>query len=87
MRRLEINDKAKPQGEKRREGKKTLGKLVRQLSPVLAIASFVIALFFISFNLTGNSIGGLTQENFRLAGTILFVLGLVFVFVYFKNKK
>ena len=54
---------------------------------VLSIASFVVALFFISFNLTGYSIGGLTQNSSTLISSGLFVLGLVFAFFHFKNKK
>ena len=70
------------------KARKNSGGLQKRLTFAgLTIASFVIALLFISFNLTGYSIGGLTQENFRFAGTILFLLGLVFVFFYFKNKK
>lgn len=53
----------------------------------LAIGSFVIALFFISFSLTGYAIGELTQENFGWISTSLFILGLVFAFFYFKNKE
>ena len=54
---------------------------------ILAIGSFAIALFFVSFSLTGYAIGGLTQENSRWISTSLFILGLVFSFFYFKNKK
>jgi len=53
----------------------------------LAIGSFTMALFFISLNLTGYAIGVLSQENSRFVGTSLFILGLVFTFFYFKNKK
>ncbi|MCK4647760.1 hypothetical protein KAT24_02415 [Candidatus Pacearchaeota archaeon] len=53
----------------------------------LSIASFIGALFFISFNLTGYATGGLAQENFRWISTSLFILGLIFTFFYFKNKK
>ncbi len=79
-------ERVKP-GEKEGGRKKTLGTLVSKFSPALTIVTFAIALFFISFNLTGYSIGGLTQESFRWISTSLFILGLVFVFVYFKNKR
>ncbi len=67
---------------------KRRGKLERRLGfASLSIISFAIALFFISFSLTGYAVGELTQENSRLIGTSLFILGLVFTFFYFKNKK
>ena len=79
-------EKIKPLKKGRKE-KKNLGRLVRKFSPVFAIVSFVIALFFISFSLTGYAVVGLTQENSRFISTILFIFGLVFAFFYFKNKK
>lgn len=68
---------------------KKRGKGLEKYFPlaILAIGSFAIALFFISFNLTGYVAGGLTQENSRWISTSLFILGLVFAFFYFKNKK
>jgi len=54
---------------------------------ILAIGSFIGALFFISFNLTGSIIVESTQNNFTFGGISLFILGLVFTFIYFKNKK
>ena len=54
---------------------------------VLAIGSFIAALFFVSFSLTGSTIAELTSNNLNLAGLGLFFLGLVFTFVYFKNKR
>jgi len=67
---------------------KKRGKLERNLGfASLSIISFTIALFFISSSLTGYAVGELTQENSRLIGTSLFILGLVFTFFYFKNKK
>jgi len=53
----------------------------------LSIISLVFALFFSIFSLTGYSIRALAEESFRLGGVALFVLGLVFAFLYFKNKK
>jgi len=53
----------------------------------LSMAFLLSALFFSIFSLTGYSIRGLAEESFRLGGVALFVLGLVFAFFYFKNKK
>jgi len=54
---------------------------------VLSISSLVFALIFASFSLTGYSVLELTQNNSRFIGTIFFILGLVFAFVYFKRRK
>lgn len=54
---------------------------------ILAIISLVGALFFVSFNITGNAIGELSYDNVSLIGTGLFILGLVFAFVFFKGKE
>ncbi len=62
--------------------------LQRKLSfAILAIISFVVALFFISFNLTGYIILGQAKNNLGFFAAAFFVLGLVFVFFYSKNKK
>ena len=53
----------------------------------LAVGSFIGALFFISFSLTGSAIMESTRDDFNLMGLGLFILGLVFTFVYFRNKK
>ncbi len=66
-------------------GRKNLeGKFV---FPILSIVFLLSALIFTSFSLTGYSIVGLTQNNFRFIGTGLFIFGLVFAFLYFKKKE
>ena len=63
-------------------------KLEKHLNfAIPAIASFLGALFFISFNLTGNVVGEVSQNNSNWISLILFVLGMVFAFFYFKNKN
>ena len=68
---------------------KTKGKgLERKFGlAMISMASLLSALFFTSVSLTGYSVKGLTEESFRLGGVVLFVLGLVFAFFYFKGKK
>jgi len=64
------------------------GKLERSFGfAIVAMASFLGALFLISFNLTGNVIGGVSQNNSNWISVVLFVLGMVFSFLYFKNKN
>jgi len=54
---------------------------------ILSIASLVFAFVFTSVSLTGYSVFELTQNNSRFVGTIFFILGLVFAFVYFKKRR
>lgn len=60
--------------------------LERRVYSVVSIISLIGALFFISFNVTGNSIGNLSRDDFSLFGMGLFTLGLV-AFIFFKSKK
>jgi len=59
----------------------------RSLFSVLSIVFLIASLFFVSFSLTGNAIANLGSDNLTLAGTGLFVLGLVFAFFYVQEKK
>lgn len=51
-----------------------------------SIICLIGSLFFVSFNLTGNSIGDLNKGDFSLLGIGLFVIGLM-AFILFKSKK
>jgi len=51
---------------------------------LISIVSFLVGIFFLSPNLTGNVIGNLTQTTSNWTGGILFVLGIVGVF-YFRK--
>jgi len=71
-----------------KKSKRKKGGLERRLGfATLAIATLVIALFFVSFNLTGYVIGKLAQNHLTLLGISLFILGLIFAFFYFRKKK
>ena len=59
----------------------------RYVFAAVAIASFIGALLFISFDLTGSVVMGQARTNLSFWAAGLFVLGLIFVFCYFKNKK
>ncbi len=53
----------------------------------ISVVSLISALFLISINLTGNSIGNLNENNMPFVGTVLFVLGLgAFLFSKIKTK-
>ena len=54
---------------------------------ILAITSLLAALGFVSMSLTGNVIGGLEQNDSKWMGLCFFICGLIFSFIYLKNKK
>ncbi len=90
----EMKDYRRIKGKKRsiRSKMDSLNPKKRSLEKrfVFAILSMVFllsALFFSAFSLTGYSVSWLTNESFRFGGVILFALGLVFAFFYFKGKK
>ena len=60
--------------------------LERSLFAAVSIITLVASLFFISFNLTGNSVGNLSGNVLSLIGLGLFVLGIV-AFIFFKTRK
>ncbi|MDD5012149.1 MAG: hypothetical protein PHQ66_00675 [Candidatus Nanoarchaeia archaeon] len=53
----------------------------------LSITSLAFALIFISLNLTGNAIGGITLNDSRWISICFFLCGLLFAFFYLRNKK
>jgi hypothetical protein len=53
----------------------------------VAIISLISALTLVSFNITGNAIGGIGYNHVSLIGTCLFILGLVFAFLFVNNKN
>jgi len=59
----------------------------RGLFSILSIVFLLASLFFVSFSLTGNAIANLSADNMTLAGTGLFILGLVFAFFYIQEKR
>jgi hypothetical protein len=73
--------------------KDRLSQIIEKLSQrrsffsLLSIIFLIASLFFVSFRLTGNAIVNLSSDNLTLAGTGLFVLGLVFAFFYIQEKK
>jgi hypothetical protein len=87
-------------GEKRIEKKlnsvkKTLEQLtipkpnpnIRYKYAIISILSFVFALFFLSFNLTGFAISSNNPNDFRWLGSCFFLCGLTFTFIYLRNKN
>lgn len=60
---------------------------VEESLAVIGVAGFILALFFLSTNLTGKVIGNLSTNNSTIIGIGLLVIGLVAGFFYLKNRK
>jgi len=65
-----------------KEGKTLEHKFI----PVLAGASVIVALFFLSPNLTGNAVGNLVKSDSNIIGAVLFVLGIAGLFISFRKR-
>lgn len=61
-------------------------KLERDIGRMTIIISFLISIFFLSFNLTGNVISNLSLKTSNIIGLIFSFIGLVGGFFYFRNK-
>lgn len=48
---------------------------------------FVVSIFLISTNVSGNVIKGLNSNNYSLSGVILFLISIVGLFIHFKLKN
>ena len=57
-----------------------------RITAVVSAISLLGGLFFLSSNLTGNVIGNMTNLTSNWIGGILFAIGLIGAFFYFKNK-
>ncbi|MFA5174149.1 MAG: hypothetical protein WC438_03130 [Candidatus Pacearchaeota archaeon] len=64
-----------------------LSELIRKISPFSYIFLFFLGVFFLSSNITGNVIGDMNNSTSNIIGGVLFVIGLIGAFFYFKNKK
>ncbi len=54
---------------------------------VTSIIMLIISILFLSSNLTGNVIGSLNQASSNWIGGVLFIIGIIGVFTYFKKFK
>ncbi|MDD5192201.1 MAG: DUF308 domain-containing protein [Candidatus Nanoarchaeia archaeon] len=51
-----------------------------------SILAFVGGIFFLSPNLTGNAIGNMTNSTTNIIGVVLFTIGIVGAFFYFRRR-
>lgn len=61
--------------------------LENKLTSVILISSIVISVLFFSSNITGNAIVNLPKTSSNWIGAILFFIGLVGAFFYFKTRR
>ncbi len=59
------------------------GGLVGATTSIIGLSA---GIFFLSSNITGNVIGNLTQTSSNIIGVILFVVGIVGAFFYFRRR-
>jgi tetratricopeptide (TPR) repeat protein len=63
------------------------GGLEKQLLSIMSIATLLASLFFVSSDLTGFAISNISQDTSLWIGFCFFVCGLVFAFLFLKNKR
>jgi len=68
---------------KKHKNKKKKGTLLEIIAGLGGLTCFVISLFFLSTNLTGNVIG---ETNSSWIGAFLFILSLIGIFFYLRKK-
>jgi len=66
---------------------KASGKTLEHTLGIITGIGSIAGLFFLSSNITGNVIGSLNQTSSNWIGGILFILGLVGTFAYFRKRK
>ncbi len=73
--------------EIRRLRDKSKPEWMKDMTFIFIIFSILIGIFFLSFKITGNSIGGLADSTSNFVGGILFSIGLVAGFFWMKRRK
>jgi uncharacterized membrane protein (DUF485 family) len=63
-----------------------LRSLENKIVPVFIFASFILAIFFISINITGAVVGSVVHD-FSILGILFFLKGLVLSFIYARSKR
>jgi len=61
------------------------GGLENKTMLVVSLLGVVVSIFFLSPNLTGNVVGSLSKSGSNVFGIIMFVLGLLGIYVSFKK--
>lgn len=72
--------------------KKSINELSREsletkLLTSAVISCFIVSIFLLSENITGNAVLNLTQFSSNVSGVIIFLIGLIFLFYCIKKQK
>ena len=59
---------------------------LEMMAIISSVVSLLGAIFFLSSNITGNAIGSLNQTSSNGIGGVLFLVGLILAFIYFKSR-
>lgn len=59
----------------------------KAISAILGIGGILGAIFMFSGEITGNAVGNISSQSSNIFGGILFLIGIVGCFNYFRNKK
>lgn len=80
--------KRRPSKEERKamQAQEEQASLERRVSAIIGIAGICSSLFFLSSSLTGNAVSSLNQAHSNWIGGVLFVIGIIGAFAYFKRK-
>ena len=63
------------------------GKLEEKVGVFIALPSLVLSLIFLQSNITGNAIANITHQSSNVIGVVLFIVGVVGSFLYFKRGR
>ncbi len=61
--------------------------LTSRLSSILSIIALLGGIFFLSGNITGNAVAGVSPGYANLIGVPLVLVGLAFSVIYFRKHK
>ncbi len=70
----------------KRNPKQKKEKGLERIIKIISSGFLLSSIFFLSSTFTGNVIGNLTKTNSNLIGAILFILGIIGLFAFTKNK-
>ena len=56
-----------------------------KISAIIAVVSIIVALFFLSTNMTGNAVANMTQGTSNILGVVFLVIGLIAGYSWMKK--
>jgi len=74
-----------PQPTESRNSGERLGDKI--ITSILTVGSFIIGLYFLSTNITGNVISSLNQSSANFAGILFLIIGLITSYAWIDYRK